>query len=715
MKSMLNARVLLVLLVLLFVAGFFVLGLDQYLTLEYLKSQRQSFLDFYAVNQFITLAAYFAMYVVVTALSLPGATVMTLAGGAVFGLATGLLIISFASTIGATLAFLIARFVLRDTVQNKFQDKLKAINDGVKKEGDFYLFTLRLIPLFPFFVINLVMGLTPMKAWRFYLVSQIGMLPGTIVFVNAGSQLGALESLSGILSPGLILSFALLGLFPLLAKKGVSFIKARKVLKQYSKPKKFDYNIVVIGGGSAGLVSSYIAAAVKAKVLLIEKHKMGGDCLNTGCVPSKALIRSAKMLHYAKRAKDFGFQKTTVEFDFAEVMERVQRVIKEVEPHDSVERYQGLGVEVMQAEAKIISPYEVEVDGKTITAKNIIVATGARPMVPSIPGLEDVGYLTSDTVWDLREQPKRLLVLGGGPIGCELAQSFQRLGSEVLLVQRGPHLLPREDVEVAEMVEARFVEDGVQVLTGHSAQRFEMLDGQRVLVCEHDGAEIRIEFDQLLIALGRKANVQGFGLETLDIKIAPRGTIEADEFLRTNFPNIYVCGDVTGPYQFTHTAAHQAWYAAVNALFSPLKSFRVDYSVIPWATFTDPEVARVGLNELEAKEKNIAYEISTYSIDDLDRAIADSDAQGLVKVLTVPGKDKILGVTIVGSHAGDLIAEFVTAMKHGLGLNKILGTIHIYPTLAESNKYVAGVWKRQHQPEALLRWVARFHTWRRGA
>lgn len=486
-------------------------------------------------------------------------------------------------------------------------------------------------------------------------------------------------------------------------------------MKAFKKPRRFDYNIAVIGGGSAGLVSAYIAAAVKAKVVLIEKHKMGGDCLNTGCVPSKALIRSAKMLHYAKRARDFGFQKTTVDFDFAEVMERVQRVIKEVEPHDSVERYQGLGVEVMQAEAKIISPYEVEVDGETITAKNIIVATGAGPMVSPIPGLEEVGYLTSDTVWDLREQPKRLLVLGGGPIGCELAQSFQRLGSEVLLVQRGPHLLPREDVEVAEMVEARFREDGVQVLTGHSAQRFEMVDGQRVLICEREGAEIRIEFDQLLIALGRKANVQGFGLETLGVKIAPRGTIEADEFLRTNYPNIYVCGDVTGPYQFTHTAAHQAWYAAVNALFSPLKKFRVDYSVIPWATFTDPEVARVGLNELEAKEKNIAYEISTYGIDDLDRAIADSDAQGLVKVLTVPGKDKILGVTIVGSHAGDLIAEFVTAMKHGLGLNKILGTIHIYPTLAESNKYVAGVWKRQHQPEALLRWVARFHAWRRGA
>jgi len=714
MKPMLNARLLVILLVLALVVSFFVFDLGQFLTLDYLKSQREAFLEFYAENQLTTLLAYFAAYVAVAALSLPGATIMTLAGGAVFGLATGFVVISFASTIGATLAFLISRFVLRDTVQNKFKDKLQAINAGVEREGDFYLFTLRLIPLFPFFVINLVMGLTPMKAWRFYLVSQVGMLPGTIVYVNAGSQLGALESLSGILSPGLILSFALLGIFPLLAKKLVSFIQSRKYLKKYSKPRHFDYNIAVIGGGSAGLVSSYIAAAVKAKVLLIEKHKMGGDCLNTGCVPSKALIRSAKMLHYAKRAKDFGFQKTTVEFDFAEVMERVQRVIKQVEPHDSVERYQGLGVDVIQAEAKIISPYEVEVDGKTISAKNIIVATGARPAVPPIPGLDEVGYLTSDTVWNLREQPKRLVVLGGGPIGCELAQSFQRLGCEVFLVQRGPRLLPREDTEISEMVTKRFVEDGVKVLTKHAAQRFEIIDGRRTLVCDYEGEEVRIAFDQVLLALGRKANVIGFGLEGLDVKLAPRGTIEVDEFLRTNYPNIYVCGDVAGPYQFTHTAAHQAWYAAVNALFSPFKAFRVDYSVIPWATFTDPEVARVGLNELEAKEKGIAYEVSTYGIDDLDRAIADGEAHGVVKVLTVPGKDRILGVTIVGSHAGDLIAEFVAAMKHGLGLNKILGTIHIYPTLAESNKYVAGVWKRQHQPEKLLEWVSRFHAWRRG-
>lgn len=715
MKHLASFRFLVVILVAGLIASYFAFDLGQYLTLEYVKSQREALQNFYTNNQALMLTGYFLIYVAVTALSLPGATIMTLVGGAVFGLSDGVIVISFASTLGATLAFLISRFVLRDYVQGKFKDKLTAINAGIEREGDFYLFTLRLIPLFPFFVINLVMGLTPMRAWRFYLVSQIGMLPGTIVYVNAGSQLGALESLSGILSPALILSFALLGIFPLLAKKLVSYMKARKILRGINKPKQFDYNLAVIGGGSAGLVSAYIAAAVKAKVVLIEKHKMGGDCLNTGCVPSKALIRSAKMLSYAQRAKDFGFKKTTVEFDFAEVMERVQRVVKQVEPHDSVERYTGLGVNVIEGEARIRTPYEIDVNGETITARNIIVATGARPTVPTMPGLDDIDYLTSDTVWNLREKPKRLLVLGGGPIGCELSQCFQRLGCEVTLVQRDAQLMPREDTEISALVEKRFRDEGMQVLTRHDAIRFENDNGESVLVCEHNDQEVRVAFDKVLFALGRSANVSGFGLEELGVRLNPRGTIDADELLRTNYPNIYVCGDVTGPYQFTHTAAHQAWYAAVNALFSPFKTFRVDYSVIPWATFTDPEVARVGLNEQEAKQKNIPYEVSQYGIDDLDRAIADSEAHGLVKVLTVPGKDKILGVTIAGHHAGELIAEFVTAMRHGLGLNKILGTIHIYPTLTEANKFSAGVWKKNHKPEKLLEWVARFHAWRRNS
>ena len=695
------------------VAAYFIFDLGQYLTLDYLKSQRDSIQSYSAENAGQTIAIFFVVYVLVAALSLPGAAIMTLAAGAFFGLLTGTIIVSFASTIGATIAFLASRFILRDTVQNKFGAKLSAINEGIEKEGVFYLFTLRLIPLFPFFLINLLMGLTPIRTLQFFIVSQIGMLPGTIVYVNAGDQLAGIDSLSGILSPGLIISFALLGLFPLIAKKVMDYVKARKYLKRYRKPERFDYNMVVIGAGSAGLVSAYIASAVKAKVALIEKHKMGGDCLNTGCVPSKALIRSAKMINYAKRASDFGFESAEVNYNFADVMERVQRVIKKVEPHDSIERYTGLGVEVITGEAKIHSPYEVEVNGRVLTTKNIVIATGARPMIPDIEGLESMGYLTSDTIWEIRERPDRLLVLGGGPIGSELAQSFQRLGSQVTIVERNERILSREDDEVSQMAMDSFRKDGVNLLTKHQAKRFFRDGEQKVLICEHQGDEVRVEFDQVLVSLGRQANVTGFGLEELNIELSKRGTVEADPFLRTNYPNIYVCGDVTGPYQFTHTASHQAWYVAVNALFSPFKKYRVNYSVIPWATYTDPEISRVGLNEKEAKAQGIDYEVTTYGIDDLDRAIADDEDHGLVKVLTVPGKDKILGVTIVSTHAGDLIAEFVTAMTHGLGLNKILSTIHIYPTLAEANKYVAGNWKKAHKPEKVLTWLAKFHAWRR--
>ena len=472
---------------------------------------------------------------------------------------------------------------------------------------------------------------------------------------------------------------------------------------------KYDYNIIVIGGGSAGLVSSYIASAVKAKVALIEKHKMGGDCLNTGCVPSKALLRSAKMISYAKRAKEFGFKKTTVDFDFKDVMTRVQNIIKIIEPHDSRKRYTALGVECIEGEAKILSPHNVEVNGITLTARSIIIATGAKPLIPNIPGIDQINYLTSDNVWDLKELPKKLLVLGGGPIGVEMAQAFSRLGAEVTIVEMTPQILIREDEEVIELVTERFVKEGIKVLINHKAKEFK----HNLLICEHKSKDVSIPFDKVIIALGRQANIEGFGLEELGVKIRETKTIEANAFLQTNIKSIYVCGDVTGPYQFTHTAAHQAWYACVNALFSPLKKFKVDYTVIPWATFTDPEVARVGLNEKDAKIQNILYEVTTYDIDDLDRAIADSEAHGFIKVLTVPNKDKILGVTIVGRHAGDLIAEYILAMKYGLGMNKILATIHIYPTLSEANKYVAGNWKKEHLPTFAIKILERFHKWRR--
>lgn len=708
-----NKKILIFAVILLFVAAFFFFDLGQYLTLEYFKTQRDAISAYQAANPLQTALVYFVVYVAVTGLSLPGAAVLTLAGGAIFGLWWGLLLVSFASTLGATIAFVVSRLLLRDWVQTKFGKNLKAINQGIEKEGAFYLFTLRLVPIFPFFVINLVMGLTPIRVLQFFFVSQIGMLAGTFVFVNAGTQLAQIDSLAGILSPGLLLSFVLLGVFPLIAKKLVDMVKVRKVYKDYEKPNNFDTNLVVVGAGSGGLVSAYIAAAVKAKVTLIEKHQMGGDCLNTGCVPSKALIRSAKINSYLKRAGEFGLQTAPAGVDFPSVMKRIQGVIKTIEPHDSVERFTDLGVDCVIGEAKITSPWSVEVNGQAIHTKNIIIASGARPFVPPIEGIEETGYLTSDTLWQLEEQPKRLLVIGAGPIGCELAQSFARLGSQVTLLDMEDKVMPREDADVSVFIAKKLEADGIDLKLDHKTVKFSRDGESKNLQAEYQGQAVDIAFDEVLVAVGRRANTEGFGLEELNIGTTSQGTLQVNEYLQTRFPNIYACGDVAGPYQFTHTASHQAWYAAVNALFGRFKKYKVDYSVIPWATFTDPEVARVGLNETDAEQQSIAYEVTQYGIDDLDRAIAEGEAEGFIKVLTVPSKDKILGVTIVGAHAGELIGEYILAMKHGIGLNKILGTIHIYPTFSEANKYVAGNWKKANKPEKLLSYVERFHAWSR--
>lgn len=714
-------KLLLLLLIATAIGAFFAFDLGRFLNIDFFKAQQAAIEAYRQTHPLLTASVFFLVYVAVTGLSLPGAAVMTLVAGAIFGLFWGTVIVSFASTIGATLAFLVSRWLLRESVQRRFGDRLRTINNGMAKDGAFYLFALRLVPIFPFFVINLVMGLTPIRTWTFYWVSQVGMLAGTVVYVNAGTQLAQIDSVGGILSPAILGSFALLALFPFIARKVVDWIKARKVFARWRehRPSRFDYNLIVIGAGSAGLVSAYIAAAVKAKVALIERHKMGGDCLNTGCVPSKALIKSSRFIAQARKATRLGMRSVDVDFRFADLMARVQRVIETVEPHDSVERYTELGVDCISGQARLKTPWAVEVDGpggkRTLTARSIIIAAGARPFVPPIPGIEDVGYLTSDTVWSLQTLPQRLLVLGGGPIGCELTQAFARLGAQVTQVEMAPRLVPREDPEVAQRVMERFAEESVEVLVGTKAKAFRIVDGVKQLVAERsDGTELTVAFDEVLVAVGRAANTEGYGLKELGVTISERRTVAVDDFMRTNYPNIFACGDVAGPYQFTHTAAHTAWYAAVNALFGRFRRFKVDYSVIPWATFTEPEVARVGLNEIEAKEKGINYEVTTYGIDDLDRAIADESAEGLVKVLTVPGKDRILGATIVGEHAGDLIIEFILAMRHGLGLNKILGTIHIYPTWVEANKYAAGAWKRAHAPQGVLEWVGRYHRWMRG-
>ncbi len=709
-------KVLIVLVVVLIVAGFFLFGFNDLLTLEGIQARLGQFYEWRNESPLLVGGVFFLAYVLIAAFSLPGAALMTLLAGALFGLWWGLLLASFASSIGAFFAFLASRYLLRDSFQTKFASKLDSINQGIDKDGGFYLFTLRLLPLFPFFLVNILMGLTTIKTWTYYWVSQIGMLAGTFVYVNAGVQLAQIESLKDIISPALLASFALLAIFPLIAKKALNWYKARQVYKGWNKPKSFDRNMVVIGAGAAGLVSSYIAATVKAKVTLVESHKMGGDCLNYGCVPSKSLIKSAKVARDMRHATDYGLQDVEVNYDFKSVMARIHRIIATIEPNDSVERYTNLGVDVIKGYATIIDPWTVEIVGndgaiQRMTTRSIVIAAGSRPFIPSIEGLESVDYLTSDNLWEkLSHQsapPKRLIIVGGGPIGCELSQAFARLGSTVTQIQRGKRLLNKEDIEVADYAKSCLEADGVKVLLQHDTVRCERVDGRQYLIVKNNGDEVMLEFDAMIIAVGRSARMSGYGLESLGIDT--KKTVVTNDYLETKL----AAGDVAGPYQFTHVAAHQAWYAAVNALFGTFKKFKADYRVIPWVTFIDPEVARVGLNEQEANEKNIKFEVTRYDISDLDRAITDSQASGWVKVLTVPNKDKILGVTIVGNHAGELLAEYVLAMKHNLGLNKILGTIHTYPTMSEANKYAAGEWKRNHAPQKLLAWVEKYHNFRR--
>ena len=697
------------------IGAFFQYDLGNYLTLENIKSEQEALRGLVDINPAEFIAGYFFIYVAVTALSIPGAAVMTLVAGALFGLWWGLLIVSFASTIGATLAMVIARWLFKQEVENRFKNQISTINKGIEKDGAFYLFTLRLVPAFPFFAINLAMALTSMNVITFFLVSQVGMLAGTFVFVNAGTELAQVKNLSDVLSAGLLMSFVLLGVFPLLAKWFVDWVKAQRVYSGFEKPKSFDADMVVIGAGSGGLVAALIAATVKAKVTLIEKNKMGGDCLNTGCVPSKALIRSARHAYDNSRGKSLGFSDSVIDVDFKAIMARVQRTIAEIEPHDSVERYQGLGVDVEIGEGELISPWHVRVNGKTISTRNIVIASGAEPFVPPIENIDSVDYLTSNNLWELQERPGKVVVLGGGPIGTELTQAFGRLGSQVTQVELLPNILPREDKEFSEMVQMQLETEGVNVLTGHKALSIvNEGTGSLLTVVDGEGVKKTVPFDRLVVAVGRKANTSGFGLEELGVVLNPNGTVSVDDYLRTNFPNIYAIGDAAGPYQFTHTASHMAWFASVNALFGLFKKFKVDYSVIPWATFCSPEVARVGLNEQDACAQEIPYEVSTYDVADLDRAIVEEAAHGLVKVLTVPGKDKILGVTIAAEHAGELIGEFTLAMKHGIGLKKILGTIHIYPTFLEMNKFAASEWRKSHKPSWALVIAEKFHRWRRG-
>jgi len=709
-----NKKQISLLLVLALVLGsFFLFDLGTYFNLSYFQQQRDLLLEYKNKHFLLSSTAYFCLYILITAFSLPAAAIVTVIGGAIFGFWWGLVLVSFASSIGASAAFMMARTLLKDWVQERYGQRLSALNAGIEKDGIFYLFTLRLIPVFPFFLVNVLMALTPIRLRDFYWVSQLGMLFGTALYVEVGVQLGLAESLPAVFSVGMIRVLILLAVFPWLSRALVRLLHKQKLYRAFSKPQTFDANLIVIGAGSAGLVSAYIGALSKAKVILIEKARMGGDCLNTGCVPSKALIRRAGVKHLLDRVAEFGIESEPGKVDFPAVMRGIKDSVEAIAPHDSVDRYSELGVECVQGDARILSPFRVQVGEKEMTSRRIVIASGAHPRIPEIPGLEEVTYVTSDSIWSLEELPKRFLVLGAGPIGCELAQAFARLGSEVCIADKQALPLSREDGDVSLAVQEALEKEGIRFMGEHELLSFKRDQENCQAIFRYAEGERVLDFDVVLIALGRKANTENLGLEALGLEKNENGTIKVNEYLQTNYPNIYACGDVAGPYQFTHMAAHQAWYASINSLFSGFKQFKVDYSIVPWATFTDPEVARVGLSEKEAVQQGIAFDLTTFAIDDLDRAIVDRENRGFVKVLTRKNKDSILGVCIVGYHASELIAEFILAMKHGLGLKAILNTVHIYPTLSESNKYVAGQWRKTHAPQWVFPILERFHQWRR--
>ena len=701
-----------IIIIVLIIIGVIIFDIQNLFTLSALKEKQAQLQDIVTNFPLYSAGIFFLSYVIFAGLSLPGVIVFTLAAGALFGLLQGVILVSFASTIGAFLAFLVARFLLHDKFQEKFSNRLVTVNEKVKREGAYYLFFLRLVPIFPFFLINILMALTPIRASLFYWVSQAGMLPATILYVNAGAQIAKISSAKDIISPPMLFAFVLLGIFPFIAKWFVSLLKSKMAYKNFKKPRHFDYNTIVLGGGSAGLVAAYTTSTLQGKAMLIEREQMGGDCLNTGCVPSKSIIRSAKFIADIKRAQSFGVAKSNYEFDFKNIIQRVHQKIATIAPKDSVQRYSELGVDCEQGSATIISPWQIKLNEKTFSTKNIIIATGATPHIPELSGLEQVPYFTTDSIWSLEQLPKHLLIIGAGPIGCELGQAFARLGARVTIVQRRSRILPNEDEAAAELIEQALTLDKVTLCTNFCTQKVSSENGSIVLEGTHEGVPVKISSSHLLVATGRQANL--LGLDALDLETDKHNRLLVNQTLQTRFPNIFACGDVTSSMQYTHAASHQAWYAAFNALFRPLKMFKCSLENIPRAIFTDPEIASIGITEQQAITRNIEHQVITFPMDDIDRAITDNATEGFIKVITAGNSDKILGVCIVGEHASELITEFVLAKTNNLGLNKVLKTVHIYPTRSEINRMVAGKWRREQISPRTISLLSKFQRWRLG-
>ncbi len=471
------------------------------------------------------------------------------------------------------------------------------------------------------------------------------------------------------------------------------------------------YNMVVIGGGSAGLVTAAGAAGLGAKVALIERGLLGGDCLNHGCVPSKAIIRSARAAADARHTADLGVDiDGEIRPDFGRVMERMRRLRAGIAPHDSAERFSSLGIDVFLGEGRFVAPDAIEVDGARLEFSRACIATGARPVSPPIEGLDDAGYLTNETVFSLTELPRRLAVIGSGPIGCELAQTFARLGSRVTVIEMAPQILPREDRDAAQFVIDRMQRDGVEFVLESKVSRAQKIEDAVRLTLESRGSRETIEVDRVLVGVGRAPNVQGLGLDAAGVRFDERAGVEVDARLRTSNKRIFAAGDVCSQYKFTHAADAMARIVIQNALF--FGRSRADKLVMPWCTYTDPEIAHVGMYKEDADKAGVATETVTVELSEVDRAILDGDG-GVLKVLLRRGSDEILGATLVASHAGETISEITAAMTNKLGLRKLAGVIHPYPTQAEAIKKAADAYNRQRLTPRVKWLFERIMAWRR--
>lgn len=697
---------------------------------------------------------FVGLYVVATVLFVPG-SLLTLGAGAVFGVALGSVCVSISATLGATAAFLVGRYLARDAIARKIEkhEKFATIDRAVADEGWKIVLLTRLSPVFPFTLLNYAFGLTRVKLSHYVLASWIGMIPGTVMYVYLGSLVnvgaGHRQRTTGewvLYGVGLLATVTVTVFVTRLARRALAkkigstetVQSSKEIMSVPSAPvlvRPADahnarlvsnvhppdwqnpspapcYNLVVIGAGTAGLVTAAGAAGLGAKVALVEKSLLGGDCLNVGCVPSKAVIRSGRAVFDAKEAGPFGVRVgKPVEIDFSAVMERMRKLRADLSPHDSAQRFANLGVDVFLGEARFASPDTVEVAGQTLRFKRAVIATGARAVEPPILGLAEAGYLTNETVFNLTQRPARLAVIGGGPIGCELAQAFQRLGSQVSLLHKNAHLLDREDMEAAALVQKAFIREGVALHLNATITRVERSAGGKLVYYEAQGKEETLAVDEILAGAGRAPNIEGLNLEAAGVRYDRRKGVLVNDCLQTSNPHIYGAGDVCLAWKFTHAADFSARIVIQNALFLGRK--KASTLTMPWCTYTDPEIAHVGLYERDARERGVEVDTYVREFKEVDRAVLDGEEDGFVKFHVKKGHDEILGATIVARHAGEMISEISVAMAARIGLGKLASVIHPYPTQAEALRQCGDAYNRTRLTPTVKKWMGRWLAWQR--